>query len=88
MINSMLNNSGLPHNLWGEALFTTNYILNMISFKKTNKSPYNLQKGWISTYKILEVWGYLEKVLIPLLKRTKLETKTINCVFIDFAKQT
>ena len=28
MINSMLNSLGLPHNLWGEALLTTNFILN------------------------------------------------------------
>lgn len=40
MINSMLNSSELPHNLWGEALLTANIILNKIPHKKTNKSPY------------------------------------------------
>ena len=40
MINSMLNSSGLPHNLWGEALLTANFILNRIPFKNSNKSPY------------------------------------------------
>ena len=42
MINFMLNSLELPHNLWGETLFTINYILNRIQIKKTNKSPYEL----------------------------------------------
>ena len=85
MINSMLNNSGLPHNLWGEALLTANFILNRIPFKNSNKSPYDLWKGRIPSYKIIKVWGCLAKVLIPLSKRTKLGPKTIDYVFIGFA---
>ena len=34
MINSMLNSSGAPHNLWGEALLVANTILNRIPRKK------------------------------------------------------
>ena len=44
MINSMLNSSGLPHNLWGETLLTANFILNRIHFKNSNKYPYELWK--------------------------------------------
>ena len=64
MMNSMLNSSKLPHNLWGEA----------------NKSPYELWKRRILTYKILKVWGCIEKVLIPLPKKTKLGPKMVNSV--------
>ena len=85
MINSMLNSSGLPHNLWGEALLTANFILNRIPFKNSNKSPYELWKGRILSYKTIKVWGCLTKVLIPLPKRTKLCPKTIDCVFICFS---
>ena len=85
MINSMLNNSGLPHNLWGEAVLTANHILNIIPLKKINKSPYEIWKGRITTYKIFKVWGCLAKVQVPLSKRTKLGPKTIDCVFIGFA---
>ena len=85
MMNSMFNSSGLPHNLWGEALLTANHILNRIPFKKTNKSPYEIWKGRLTTYKTLKVWGCLAKVLIPLPKRTKIGPKTIYCVFIEFA---
>ena len=63
MINSMLNSSGLPHNLWGETW-----------------------KGRLPSYKMIKIWGCLAKVLIPLPKRTKLGPKTIDCVFIGFAK--
>lgn len=85
MINSMLNSSGLPLSLWGEALLTANTILNRIPHKGKDKSPYELWKGRIPTYKILKVWGCLAKVLIPLPKRKKLGPKTIDCVFIGFA---
>ena len=85
MINSMLNSSGLPHNLWGEALLTANFILNRIPFKNSNKSPYEVWKGRLPSYKMIKIWGCLAKVLIPLTKRTKLGPKTIDCVFIGFA---
>ncbi|CAL2253197.1 unnamed protein product [Prunus armeniaca] len=85
MINSMLNSSGLPHNLWGEALLTANHILNRIPHKKSKQSPYEIWKGRIPTYKTLKVWGCLAKVQVPLPKRVKLGPKTIDCVFIGFA---
>ena len=80
----MLNSSGLPHNLWGEALLTANFILNRIPFKNSNKSPYEVWKGRLPSYKMIKIWGCLAKVLIPLPKRTKLGPKTIDCVFIGF----
>ena len=85
MINSMLNSSGLPHNLWGEALLTANFILNRIPFKNSNKSHHEVWKERLPSYKMIKIWGCLAKVLSPLLKRTKLGPKTIDCVFIGFA---
>ena len=85
MVNYMLNSSGLPHYMWGEALLTTNTILNGIPHKKTSKSPYELWKEKLPSYKKLKVWGCLAKVQAPLPKRTKLRPKTIDCVFIGYA---
>ena len=85
MINCMLNSSGLPHNLWREALITANFILNRIPHKKSDKSPYEVWNGKQSSNKILKVWGYLAKVQVSLPKRTKLGQKTIDCVFIGYA---
>ena len=55
MINSMLNSSGLPHNLWGEALLTANAILNKIPHKASNKSLHGIWKGRVPTLKTLKV---------------------------------
>ena len=65
----MLNNSGLPHNLWGEALLTTNFILNRIPHKKTNKSRYEMWNGKLPSYKMLKVWGCLAKVRVFFYKK-------------------
>ena len=54
MVNCMLNSSGLPHNLWGEALITANLILNRIPHK-IDKSPYEVWNGKQPSYKILKV---------------------------------
>ncbi|GJW61629.1 hypothetical protein Tco_0110964 [Tanacetum coccineum] len=61
-----------PRSLWGEACLAANTILNKIPHKKSDKSPYWLWKGKQPSYKRMEVWGCLEKVQIPLPKRTKL----------------
>ena len=45
MMNAMLISSGLPQNLWGEAILSANYILNKLPKKKTKKTPYELWKG-------------------------------------------
>ena len=85
MVNSMLNSSGLPYYMWGKAFLIANTILNRIPHKKTSKSPYELWKGKLPSYKKLKVWGCLAKVQVPLPKRTKLGLKTIDCVFIGYA---
>ena len=38
MMNALLLSFGLPHNLWGEAILSANYIFNRIPQKKTNRS--------------------------------------------------
>ena len=44
MMNVILISSGLPQNLWEEALLFANYILNKVLHKKTRKTPYELWK--------------------------------------------
>ena len=40
MMNAMLISSGLPQNLWGEAILSTNHILNKVPHKKKEKTLY------------------------------------------------
>ncbi|RVW73229.1 Retrovirus-related Pol polyprotein from transposon TNT 1-94 [Vitis vinifera] len=85
MMNAMLLSSGLPQNLWGEALLFANYILNKMPHKKTLKTPYELWKGHKPCYKYLKVWGCLAKVEVPKPKKVKIGPKTIDCIFIGYA---
>nr|GEX73848.1 retrovirus-related Pol polyprotein from transposon TNT 1-94 [Tanacetum cinerariifolium] len=78
--------STAPHSLWGEACLAANTILNKISHKNSDKSPYHLWKGKQPFYKRMKVWGCLVKVQIPLPKRTKLGPKTVDCVYLGPAK--
>ncbi|XXG46721.1 hypothetical protein AAC387_Pa02g1495 [Persea americana] len=85
MMNALSISSGLLQNLWGDAILSANYILNRIPQKKTNKSPYELWKGRMPTYKYLKVWGCLAKVAVPTPKKVKIGQKTVDCVFIGYA---
>ena len=42
MMNAMLLSSGLPQNMWGEAILSSNYLLNRIPRKTQDKTPYEL----------------------------------------------
>ena len=53
MTSTMLISSRLPHNIWGEAILSTNYLLNKVPKKKLEKTPYALWKGRKSSYKYL-----------------------------------
>ena len=66
MMNALLLSSGLPQNLWGEAILSANYILNLIPHKKTNKSLYELWKGRRPSYKYLKVWGQKQLIVFSL----------------------
>ena len=85
MMNAMLISSGLPQNLWGEAILSANYILNRIPPKRTNQTTYELWKGHKPSYNYLKIWGCLAKVAVPIPKKTKIGPKTVNCVFIGYA---
>ena len=53
MMNAMLISSGLPQNMWGEAVLSANYLLNKIPRKQEDKTPYELWKGRAPSYKFL-----------------------------------
>jgi len=44
MVNVMLASSGLRKNIWGKTLYSACYILNRISYKDCDKTPYELWK--------------------------------------------
>lgn len=40
------------------------FLQNRIPYKKTNKTPYELWKGYLSNLKYLRVWGCLAKIML------------------------
>jgi hypothetical protein len=49
MMNAVLLSSGMPNNMWGEAILFACYILNRVRHKKLDKTPYefNLQQNTV-----------------------------------------
>ena len=84
MMNALLISSGLPKNLWGEAILTANQILNRVPHLKTNVIPYEKWKGRKLNLKYFKVWRCLAKVQVPIPKRVKIGPKTVDCVFIGY----
>src|SRR5262249_30774014 len=82
MVNAMLISSGLPQNLWGEAVLTANYLLNRVPHRKTGSIPYELWNRRTPSYNYLKVWGCLAKVAVPPPKQIRLGPKTVDCIFI------
>ncbi|KAL5833941.1 hypothetical protein ACOSQ3_017615 [Xanthoceras sorbifolium] len=55
MMNAMLISSGVPQNMWGDAILSSNYLLNKVPRKKQEKTPYELWKGRKPSYKYLRI---------------------------------
>ena len=71
-MNAMLISFGLPQNMWGEVILSTNYLWNKVPKKKTKKNPYELWRERQSSYKYLQVWGCLAKVIVLPPKKVKI----------------
>ena len=67
----------------GEAIIFTCHIQNIIPYRLTRKTPYELWKGYAPN---IEYYGCLAKVLIPEPKEIKLGPKTFDAGFIGYAK--
>ena len=86
MVNYMLNQSGLPTNMWGEALLTACYIHNRITSRVIPTSPYELWKGRQPNLDYLRVWGCVAYYRTPDPKRSKLGDRARKSVFIGYAQ--
>ena len=85
MMNSLLVSASTLNNLSDEAILSTCHLQNKGSYKKTNKTPYELWKGHAPNLKYLKVWGCLAKVMLPDPKKRKIRSKTSDCMFIGYA---
>ena len=86
MMNALLVSSCAPDNLWGEAILSACHIQNRIPYKKNNKTPYELWKGYAPNLNYLKVWGCLAKVMLPEPKKRKIGSKTADCMLVGYAQ--
>ena len=84
MMNAMLISSGMPSNMWGEAILYACYVLNRVPHKKSDKTPYELWKGFAPNLSYLKVWGCLGKIGLPDFQRSKIGPKTVDGIFVGF----
>ncbi|KAJ9561599.1 hypothetical protein OSB04_006759 [Centaurea solstitialis] len=85
MVNCMLNQSGLPTNLWGEALLTACHIHNRITSRVIPTSPYELWKGRKPEIDYMKVWGCVAYYRTPDPKRSKLGDRAMKSIFVGYA---
>jgi hypothetical protein len=84
MVNAMLDTVGLQA-WWGEALLTSNHVLNRVPNRNKDKTPY---EQWIErkpSLSYLCTWGFLVNVNVPITKKCKLGTNTVDRVFLGYA---
>nr|CAE05730.1 OSJNBb0017I01.10 [Oryza sativa Japonica Group] len=59
LVNAMLDTAGLPKAWWGEALLTSNHVLNRVPNRKKDKTPYEIWIGRKPSLSYLRTWGVL-----------------------------
>nr|AAR01736.1 putative Gag and Pol polyprotein [Oryza sativa Japonica Group]ABF97792.1 retrotransposon protein, putative, Ty1-copia subclass [Oryza sativa Japonica Group] len=85
LVNAMLDTAGLPKAWWGEALLTSNHVLNRVPNRNKDKTPYEIWIGRKPSLSYLCTWRCLAKVNVPITKKRKLGPKTVDCVFLGYA---
>jgi hypothetical protein len=84
MTRCMLKEKQLPHNFWGEAVFTACYVLNRSPTKKLTKVPEAIWSGKTPSVKHLRVFGCLCYKHVPDQKRKKLDDKSQPMILVGY----
>ena len=87
LVNSMLDTAGLSKAWWGEAILTSCHVLNKVSSKNQDQTPYEMWNVRKPSLSYLRMWGCLAKVNVPIPKKRKLGPKTVDCVFLGYAQR-
>ncbi|RVW51060.1 Retrovirus-related Pol polyprotein from transposon TNT 1-94 [Vitis vinifera] len=87
MVRSMISHSTLPEKLWGEALKTAAYILNLVPTKAAAKTPYELWTGRKPSLKHFHIWGCPAEARPYKPHEKKLDSKTVSSYFIGYAER-
>ena len=85
LVNAMLDTAGLSKAWWGEAILTACHVLNRVPTKNKDMTPFEEWEKKRLKLSYLRTWGCLAKVNVPIPKKRKLGSKTVDCVFLGYA---
>jgi hypothetical protein len=85
LVNAILDTARLSKAWWGEAVLTACHILNRVPIKNKEKTPYEEWIGRRPSLSYLRTWGCLAKVNVPINKKRKLGSKTVDYIFLGYA---
>jgi hypothetical protein len=80
----MLETSGLYKEWWGEPILTACHVLNKVTTKNKEITPFEEWENRKLNISYLRTWGCLAKVNVPINKKCKLGPKTVDCVFLGY----
>lgn len=84
----MLSNFGLEKNFWAEAVKTACYLINRSPTTALDGDiPEEIWTGKNLNYSHLKIFGCEEFVHIPKENRTKLDDKSMKCIFLGYADE-
>ena len=86
---SMLFEARLPHNLWVEALFTANFLSNLLptSVHDHNTTPFQKLNGVALIYTALRVFGCACYPYLRPYAHNKFDPKSLLCVFLGYTEK-
>jgi hypothetical protein len=85
-VRSIMSLSDLSISFWGYVLETVAFILNRVSSKSVETTPYELWHGKKPKLPFLRVWGC--EAYVKKLQPEKLESKAEKCIFVGYPRET
>ena len=88
MAHAMLSDAGLPNAYWGDAILYATHILNRVPMCALDEdlTPHKAFTGNKPSVTHLRIFGCKAHVHVPDAKWRKLNTKSIECIFLSFAE--
>jgi transposase InsO family protein len=85
LVNAMLSIAGLSKEWWGETILIACHVLNRVPTKNKEITPFEEGEKRRLNLSYLCTWGCLAKVNVPISKKHKLGSKTVDCVFLGYS---
>lgn len=87
-VRCMLIDAGLSKQYWAEAAATASYLINRIPCREMKETtPEEIWSKSKPDLKMLRVFGCKAMVHIPKEKRQKLDSKSMECIFLGYSEQ-